>query len=96
MIDWIHHGVMVVVMLPLAYCLVPGHLLGHGAFYASGLPGGIDYLMLVLVKKGWMDSITEKKWNEPIQVLSLVPTLFPDHSFGSVLLGAFFMLASHG
>lgn len=69
MIDWIHHFVMVVVMLPLAYCLDPGHLLGHGSFYASGFPGGLDYLMLVLVKKGWMNSITEKRYNERIQVV---------------------------
>ena len=68
MIDWVHHGVMVVVMLPLAYCLVPGHLLGHGAFYASGFPGGLDYLMLVMVKRGWIESITEKRLNEYIQV----------------------------
>lgn len=67
-IDWLHHLVMVVVMLPLAYCLVPGHLLGHGAFYSSGLPGGIDYLMLVMVKRGWMKSIDEKSYNVPIQV----------------------------
>ena len=74
MIDWVHHGIMVVIMLPLAYALVPGHLLGHGAFYASGLPGGIDYLMLVLVKKGWMKSIDEKRYNEKIQV-NISPSL---------------------
>lgn len=25
----------------------PGYLMGHGAFFATGLPGGIDYAMLV-------------------------------------------------
>lgn len=38
----LHHVVMVVVMLPMAYCLAPGHMLGHGAFYASGLPGAVQ------------------------------------------------------
>lgn len=79
LIDWIHHGVMVVVMLPLAYCMVPGHLLGHGAFYASGFPGGVDYLMLVLVKKGWMCSIDEKKYNTYIQVPLFDSYFLSDH-----------------
>lgn len=35
-VDWAHHLIMIVVMLPLAVLLNPGHLLGHGAFFASG------------------------------------------------------------
>eukprot|EP00048_Salpingoeca_helianthica_P016795 m.234285 g.234285 ORF g.234285 m.234285 type:complete len:266 (+) comp19532_c0_seq1:70-867(+) len=73
LIDWIHHGIMAIIMLPLAYAMVPGHLLGHGSFYASGLPGGIDYLMLVLVKKGWMRSIDEKRYNVYIQLWIRAP-----------------------
>jgi hypothetical protein len=68
MIDWIHHIVMVVVMLPMAWVMQPGPLLGHGAFWASGLPGGLDYVMLVMVKKGWLDSLTEKRINGQIMV----------------------------
>jgi hypothetical protein len=59
---------MVVVMLPLAWLLQPGPLLGHGAFFASGLPGGLDYIMLVMVKKGWLASIAEKRINTHIMV----------------------------
>lgn len=55
-------------MLPCAYAVQPGAFLAHGAFFASGLPGGIDYLMLVLVKAGYIESITEKRWNDSIQV----------------------------
>jgi len=36
MLDWIHHVVMCIIMLPLAWLLQPGPLLGHGAFFASG------------------------------------------------------------
>jgi hypothetical protein len=36
MIDWIHHISMVLVMTPLAYLFQPGHLMGHGAFFATG------------------------------------------------------------
>ena len=66
-IDWIHHGVMIIVMLPFAYAMQPGPMLNHGCFFASGLPGGMDYVMLVCVKKGWMKSIDEKKYNSIIQ-----------------------------
>ena len=58
---------MVVICLPFAYALQPGPLLNHGAFFASGLPGGLDYLMLVCVKAGWMESIEEKRINSNIQ-----------------------------
>lgn len=66
-VDWVHHGVMVLWMLPLAYALAPGHLLAHGAFYASGFPGGIDYLLLVLIKCGVVTPMQEKEWNYYIQ-----------------------------
>lgn len=72
-VDWVHHVVMVLFMLPLAYLLAPGHLLNHGAFYVSGFPGGLDYAMLVAVKKEWMASITEKKYNTQIQLWIRAP-----------------------
>ena len=67
MVDWVHHILMVVITLPLAYSLQPGPLLNHGAWFASGFPGGTDYVMLVCVKKGWMDTMTEKEWNSSVQ-----------------------------
>eukprot|EP00668_Euglena_longa_P001991 GGOE01002318.1.p1 GENE.GGOE01002318.1~~GGOE01002318.1.p1 ORF type:complete len:259 (-),score=80.03 GGOE01002318.1:404-1180(-) len=73
MVDWVHHILMIIVMLPLAYGLQPGALLGHGAFYASGLPGGLDYIMLVAVKQGWMESITEKRLNTSVQLWIRAP-----------------------
>ncbi len=66
-IDWVHHIVMCIVMLPLAYAVQAGTLMNHGCFFASGFPGGLDYLMLVCVKKGWMNSIDEKRYNAIIQ-----------------------------
>ena len=66
-VDWVHHIVMIVIVLPFAYAMQPGPMLNHGCFFASGLPGGIDYLMLVCVKRGWMESINEKKYNSIIQ-----------------------------
>eukprot|EP00049_Salpingoeca_infusionum_P007561 m.123068 g.123068 ORF g.123068 m.123068 type:complete len:268 (-) comp13742_c3_seq1:572-1375(-) len=73
MVDWVHHIVMVVWMSPLAYALAPGHLLGHGCFYVSGLPGGLDYLLLVLIKTGHVTKMQEKKWNSTIQLWIRAP-----------------------
>lgn len=36
-IDWIHHIVMILVTTPLAYLFQPGHLMGNGTFFASGM-----------------------------------------------------------
>ncbi|EGD75474.1 hypothetical protein PTSG_06548 [Salpingoeca rosetta] len=66
-VDWVHHVVMVIVMLPLAYMLAPGHMIAHGAFYASGLPGGIDYIFLVLIKCNVISKMQEKEWNVWVQ-----------------------------
>jgi hypothetical protein len=35
-------------------------------FFLTGLPGGMDYFMLVLVKLGKMDRLTEKRYNTRI------------------------------
>jgi hypothetical protein len=72
-VEWLHHLVMIVLMLPLAVALNPGHLLGHGAFFASGLPGGIDYFMLVLVKLNLISSLQEKSANSFIQTYLRAP-----------------------
>ncbi len=72
-VDVVHHFVMIFIMLPLAVLLNPGHLLGHGSFWASGLPGGIDYLMLVLVKVNLMPSVEEKRINSIIQTYVRAP-----------------------
>ena len=31
-IDWVHHGVMIIIMLPFAYAMQPGPMLNHGCF----------------------------------------------------------------
>ena len=49
------------VALPLKQ--VGGSLSGFGCFFLSGLPGGMDYVLLTLTKNGLMDAMTEKKWN---------------------------------
>ena len=72
-VDWVHHAVMILLMLPLAVALNAGALLGHGAWFSSGFPGGLDYLMLVLVKYSFMDSLREKQMNSFIQTWIRAP-----------------------
>ncbi len=61
--DWLHHILTCGIALPLASISNAGSLLGHSLFYTTGLPGGIDYLMLFLNRNGLLSRITEKKVN---------------------------------
>ena len=67
--DIVHHLVFVVICCGLAipYKHHGGVANNVGCFFLSGLPGGLDYAMLVLVKQGFMDKFTEKVWNARIQ-----------------------------
>eukprot|EP00049_Salpingoeca_infusionum_P004384 m.78656 g.78656 ORF g.78656 m.78656 type:complete len:248 (+) comp12541_c0_seq1:87-830(+) len=77
-VDWVHHILMIFITTPSGYFTQPGYKFMHGAFYATGLPGGIDYAMLVAVKKGWMSSLTEKKYNAILQQWIRAPGLVID------------------
>ena len=46
-----------------------------GAFFLTGLPGGLDYILLVLVKQGFMDRMTEKRWCANINVWLRGPSM---------------------
>ena len=61
--DWLHHILTCGIALPLAAFSNAGSLLGHSLFYTTGLPGGIDYLMLFLNRNGFIEKITEKRVN---------------------------------
>ena len=67
--DIIHHLVFVTICCGLAipYKHHGGVANNVGCFVLSGLPGGLDYAMLVLVKHGKMSKFTEKKWNARLQ-----------------------------
>jgi hypothetical protein len=63
--DWIHHILMVGIVIPITYIASPEYhnLIGHGIFFITGLPGGIDYLLLFLVRNNMLDRIVEKRIN---------------------------------
>jgi hypothetical protein len=62
-IDWIHHLVSSVIVGTISAYFFRGQILNLMLFFMCGLPGGIDYLLLALVKYKLMDSITEKGIN---------------------------------
>jgi hypothetical protein len=61
--DWLHHGLMIGVALPIGGLVPSGTLLGYSLFFLTGLPGGIDYAGLFLVRNGWMTKQTQKYIN---------------------------------
>jgi hypothetical protein len=66
--DWLHHITMIFFALPIGIFAGGGVLMGFSLFFTTGLPGGIDYFMLFLVRNGLMDRMTEKSVNRWIQV----------------------------
>jgi hypothetical protein len=71
--DWLHHILMIFVALPLGLLTNAGSLLGHSLFFLTGLPGGIDYFFLLLVKNKIIHPITEKKINNYINLWLRAP-----------------------
>jgi len=66
--DWLHHGLMIGVALPIG-CLIESHtFLGLNLFFTTGLPGGIDYVLLFAVRNGYMYRHTEKNINTFLNV----------------------------
>jgi len=58
--DWLHHGLMIGVALPLASMVDAHSVLGLTLFFTTGLPGGIDYSLLALVKNGCMSRVRSR------------------------------------
>ena len=71
--DWLHHILMIFVALPLAIVCKSGSLMGHSLFFLTGLPGGLDYFMLFLVRNGFLNAITEKRINNYINLWLRAP-----------------------
>ena len=61
--DWLHHGLMVGVALPLTELVPASTILGHSMFFINGLPGMIDYTLLFLNRNNMISKYTEKSVN---------------------------------
>ena len=71
-IDYIHHIFSVFLCTPIAYSLNI-KLMSLHYFIGNGLPGGIDYFLLILVKNNIIDSLTEKYYNAWINTFIRIP-----------------------
>lgn len=61
-IDVVHHVTSVFVCCPLMHCMNTTVMSWH-LLIGTGIPGGIDYLFLTLVKYNVLDSMVEKRIN---------------------------------
>ncbi|KAL1510689.1 hypothetical protein AB1Y20_006984 [Prymnesium parvum] len=76
MSDVVHHVIFVGIIGSVGICFdMGGPLKNLIAFFICGLPGGLDYLMLTLVKQDLMLPVTEKTWNSRINVWIRSPGL---------------------
>jgi len=66
--DWLHHGLMVGVALPLTEFVPPSAILGHSMFFINGLPGMIDYSLLFLTRNNYIEKHTEKQVNRLLNI----------------------------
>lgn len=66
-IDWVHHLLMCTVA-GCSYFYHTGLCTNFLIFFVNGLPGGLDYLMLALVKHNKMDYMKEKQLNSQINI----------------------------
>ncbi len=71
-IDKYHHISSVFLCFPPSI-LFNKKILSLFFFIGSGLPGGIDYLLLTLVKNNKMNYLTEKKWSSYINAYIRMP-----------------------
>lgn len=66
--DWLHHILMIGVALPIGWYVDSKSLLGYSLFFTTGLPGGIDYILLFLVRNNWLDKNIEKEINSTLNI----------------------------
>ena len=74
--DLIHHIVSCFMMGYICISFPLGKIGCIGNFALCGLPGGIDYLLLILVKYNIINKITEKRINRYLNLLIRYPFTF--------------------
>lgn len=66
--DWIHHVISSMLVACIAVNLPYGYMVNLCNIGMCGLPGGLDYLLLVGVKYNYISRMTEKKYNSLLNV----------------------------
>eukprot|EP00937_MAST-01D_sp_MAST-1D-sp2_P007905 g7905.t1 len=73
--DIFHHAVFVAPFAAMQLTMMWGPICNLLMFFITGLPGGIDYALLVLVKQGRLSRLQEKRYNASIMVWLRMPGL---------------------
>ncbi len=71
--DWLHHILMIGIVLPLTNIIPQHNIIAHGIFFTTGLPGLIDYTLLFLNRNNIVSRYFEKKINSFINVWLRAP-----------------------
>jgi hypothetical protein len=72
-VDWAHHLGGNMLVCALAFPFRYGPLLSWGILFVCGLPGGLDYACLFLVKCGIMTRLQEKRINRQLNMWVRLP-----------------------
>eukprot|EP01134_Creolimax_fragrantissima_P003607 CFRG3607T1 len=71
--DWMHHLLNVLVMGAVAEYWFWGKGVNATCFIMNGVPGGIDYVLLTLVKHKIISPLTEKSINSYLNIMIRLP-----------------------
>jgi len=66
--DWLHHIIMILFTLPMGLYFNTGPIMSHCLFFMSGLPGGINYLLLFLQRNDFIKKKTQKYINYHLNI----------------------------
>jgi len=71
--DWIHHLGSSFIIPIIGNTNPFGKTISLSNFVMCGLPGGLDYFLLALVKYNWIDKLIEKRINNWLNLLIRMP-----------------------
>lgn len=75
-IDWLHHIIMSFITIPLLLLQNATPTINANHVFITGIPGAIDYTLLVLVKMEIIENAVEKSLNRIINVWIRAPGIF--------------------
>lgn len=84
--DYLHHGLMIFVALPLGVYYESSTLLGYSLFFTTGLPSILDYFLLFGVRNGWVHPMSEKWVNSCLQLWVRAPGCVSHATFSAAYL----------